>query len=353
MLAEGGAMRPNRHAPRTRRWAALVCAALVMGTLAVSPSSGSAQEASSLDGMRILLVNDDSVQGVSPIYQDGKGLYEMRKALCAAGADVVAVGPWGQQSGMSARLTSPGSAPVPMTVQAVAPPAVYSSDCAGSASGGGVFGVCQAASCVAGSPSASPSDATLVALKRFLPDNYWATGPDLVVSGTNFGQNVGEAVNHSGTVGAVVSALEVAKPAIAFSAELDLTCTPNPFDCIPFAQTGAFAVDLIAGLKAANQLRVKNFAINVNYPVVRSDETFGGIVTAKVGTGTNLGFDYSGNVAGGGGTYNLVLGAPVPETLTKNADTTALNANNIVVTRIDGNWGRGTGKAIQTVLAGL
>ena len=118
-------MRGNRPAPRTRLWAAIVCAALVMGTLAVSPSSGSAQETGSLDGMKILLVNDDSVQGVSPIYQDGKGLYEMRKALCAAGADVIAVGPWAQQSGMSARLASPGSAPVPMTVQAVTPPAAY------------------------------------------------------------------------------------------------------------------------------------------------------------------------------------------------------------------------------------
>lgn len=346
-------MRPNRHAPRTRLWAALVCAAVVMGALAVSPSSGSAQETSSLTGMKILLVNDDSVQGVSPIYQDGKGLYEMRKALCAAGADVIAVGPWGQQSGMSARLASPGSTPVPLTVQAVTPPAAYTSDCTGAASGGGVFGVCQAAACVSGSPSASPADATLIALKRFLPDNYWAGGPDLVVSGTNFGQNVGEAVNHSGTVGAVVSALEVAKPAIAFSAEIDLTCTPNPFECIPFAQTAAFAVDLIAGLKAANQFKVKNFALNVNYPVVRADETFGGIVTAKVGTGTNLGFDYSGTVGAGGGTYNLVLGPPIPETLTKGADTTALNANNIVVTRLDGNWGKGTSKAIQTVLAGL
>ena len=48
-----------------------------------------------------------------------------------------------------------------------------------------------------------------------------------------------------------------------------------------------------------------------------------------------------------------MLGAPVPETLKKNADTTALNANNIVVTRIDGNWGKGTSKAIQTVLAGI
>lgn len=338
---------------RNRIWAALACAAVVAGALAVSPSSGVAQETASLAGMKILLVNDDSVQGVSPIYQDGKGLYEMRKALCAAGADVIAVGPWAQQSGMSARVASPGAAPVPLTVQAVTPPAAYTGDCASSASGGAVFGVCQAATCVAASPSASPADATLIALKRFLPDNYWPTGPDLVVSGTNFGQNAGEAVNHSGTLGAVVSALELAKPAIAFSAEVDLTCTPNPFDCIPFTQTAAFAVDLIAGLKAANQFKVKNLALNVNYPVVRADETLGTVVTAKVGTGTNLGFDYSGTVGAAGGTYSLVLGQPVPETLKKMADTTELNNNNIVVTRIDGNWGKGAGKAIKNVLAGL
>ena len=232
-------------------------------------------------------------------------------------------------------------------------PAAYASDCSGAAGAGAVFGVCQAAACDATSPSASPTDATLIALKRFIPDNYWPTGPDLVVSGTNFGQNVGEAVNHSGTVGAVVTAMEFAKPAIAFSAELDLACTPNPFACVPYAETGAFAVDLIAALRAANQLRTKNFALNVNYPALRTDETLGTVVTTKVGTGTNFGFDYSGTVGTSGGTYSLGLGSPVPETLKKMADTTELTDNNIVVTKLDGNWGKGSNSALRTVVAGL
>jgi 5'-nucleotidase len=339
---------------RKRLWAGLVCTALVAGALAVTPSSGIAQALpNSVEGMRILLVNDDSVQATSPLGLDGKGLYEMRKALCAAGADVIAVGPWAQQSGVSARIASPGSTPVPLTVAAAAPPAGYAGDCTTAPSGGGLFGVCQAVACDSTSPSASPSDATLLALGRFLPDNYWPTGPDLVVSGANFGQNVGQAVNHSGTVGAVVSAMELGKPAIAFSAEFDFGCAPNPFDCVPFAQTGAFAVELIGGLRAANQFRVKNFALNVNYPALRPGETLGAVVPVKIGTGTNIGFDYSGTVGAGGGTYNLIVGSPVPETLKKFADTTELNNNNIVVTRLDGNWGKGTSKAIKTVLAGL
>jgi 5'-nucleotidase len=236
-----------------------------------------------------------------------------------------------------------------MTVQPVAPPAAYGDDCADAPSGGNVYGVCLgAAPCSGTSPTASPSDTALVALERFVPDNFWPDGPDLVLSGTNFGQNAGEAVNHSGTVGAAITAHELGAPVIAFSAEVDFTCAPNPFACVPFADTGTFAVDLIGRL-AARELLDSGLALNVNYPVVRTDETLGRPVYAVVGTGTNIAFAYDGIVGEDGGTYSLVLGAPVPE-LRETADTTALNRNDIPITPLDGDW---TADAAATRIRGF
>ncbi len=46
-----------------------------------------------LAGLRILISNDDSMQAARDNGKDGIGLYDMRKSLCAAGADVVVVAP--------------------------------------------------------------------------------------------------------------------------------------------------------------------------------------------------------------------------------------------------------------------
>jgi len=321
-------------------------------TVALAVVQGGTASAASnpLSGLKVLLTNDDSVQGISPLGNDGKGLYELRRALCNAGADVVVVGPWGQQSGSSARLTTPGFTPVSVAVAPVTPPAAYQADCGGTSQ---VFGVCQAAACTATSPSASPSDTVLVALQRFLPDNYWPGGPDVVLSGTNFGQNAGEAVNHSGTVGAAITALEMGVPAIACSAELDLSLgIPAALFAVPYTQTAQFAVALVAELRSGDLLQ-PGVALNVNYPVVKAGETLGKPVFAVVGVGTNLGFAYTGNVSTAGGTYSLVVGPPVPETA-RNADTDALNANDIPITPLDGDWSQNrTYAGIKSAIAHL
>lgn len=49
----------------------------------------------------------------------------------------------------------------------------------------------------------------------------WGTYPDLVISGPNQGNNLGIITNHSGTVGAVVTALYRGIPAIAVSADIN------------------------------------------------------------------------------------------------------------------------------------
>jgi 5'/3'-nucleotidase SurE len=315
-----------------------VAAALLalIGSVAVTSSPAVATSpAPTLHGLRILITNDDSARGLdSGFGTDGKGLYELRKALCAAGADVLVVAPWAQQSGAGARMTAPGFAPVPLTVQAVTPPAAYAGDCSTSSTAGAVFGVCQAAApCTSTSPTASPADAVNVALSRFAT-TYWPNGPQVVLSGINFGQNVGSTLDHSGTVGAVVTAREYGVPALAFSAEVprDLAQIPNT----PFAKTAAFATDLLGRLVKNRDLK-SGLVLNVNYPFVGAGEKLGKPVHAVAGTSNDIGLTFSGDVAKTGGTYQLSAGAPAAETR-KGADTTALAHNDIPITRLDGDW---------------
>ena len=317
------------------------------------PGGARGADSASLAGLRVLLTNDDSVQATNPLGLDGKGLYEVRRALCAAGADVVAVAPWGQQSGSSARLTTPAVQAPPLTVQQVIPPPPYTADCVAAPNGGPVYGVCQAnAPCTPTSSSASPSDSVIVALARFIPANFWPKGPHLVVSGVNFGQNAGRAVNHSGTVGAVVTAGEFRRPAVAFSAEVDLSCTPNQATslvCVPLADAANFASGFIGKLRAGKML-TPGLLLNVNYPVVRPGEKLGKPVLAFIGTGVDVGFAYSGDVGRNGGTYSVVVGAPVADRRAR-ADTTVLGRNNIPVTVLDADWGTAARERLRRFIA--
>jgi 5'/3'-nucleotidase SurE len=320
-------------------WLVVAGLALTVTASGVGTGAGAASAAPSptppLAGLKVLITNDDSARGLDTNFgTDGKGLYELRRSLCAAGADVLVVAPFSQQSGAGARMTFPGFAPVPMTVQAVTPPAAYAGDCASTSTGGAVFGVCLSGGpCSSSTPSASPADAVNVALSRFAK-TYWPAGPDLVLSGINFGQNVGSTLNHSGTVGAVVTAREYDVPALAFSAEVprDLAQIPN----VPFAQTGAFAADLVAKLVKTNELK-PGLVLNVNYPFVAAGEKLGKPVNTVAGTANDIGLNYAGDVPSTGGTYQLSAGTPAAETR-KNADTRALARNDIPVTRLDGDW---------------
>jgi 5'/3'-nucleotidase SurE len=312
-------------------------AALVALTSAITPATAAAPEPPEpgIAGLKVLLTNDDSARGLdSQFGTDGKGLYELRKALCAAGADVLVVAPYAQQSGAGARMTTPGFSPVPLTVQAVNPPASYAADCSAAPSAGKVFGVCTTAGpCSSSVPSASPADAVNIALSRFA-ENYWPGGPDIVLSGTNFGQNVGSTLPHSGTVGAVVTAHEYGVPAIAFSAEVPRNLAQIPF--VPFAQTASYAVTLLEQVIARRGLE-PDLLLNVNYPFVGSGETLGRVVRTVQGSSNDIGLTFAGDVPATGGTYSLSAGTPEAETR-RDADTTALANNQISVTALDGDW---------------
>lgn len=291
-----------------------------------------AAEARSLSGLKVLIVNDDSIQATSPSGRDGLGLFALRKSMCAAGADVLVVGPWSVQSGQGGRITLSGAT----TVQQVAAPSGYGDDCADAPSGGKVFGVCSVAgTCAADSPSGSPSDAARVALTRFLPDNYWAAGPDLVLSGINFGQNDALSVIHSGTVNAATVASHLGYPAIAFSEELTIACLRGTLaDCPVFTGTADFGVALVEELRESDLITPDLF-LNVNYPHLADGETVREPVYNVLGECSGLNFGFNGSVGASGGTYTAGIVPSCTESR-RNADTTALEDNHISVVPLDG-----------------
>lgn len=325
--------------PRSSRLVALAIAAIaaLVATLLVSTAgSSSAKPPANVAGLKIMLTNDDSVQGVKADGSDGAGLYELRKALCAAGADVIVVGPWGQQSGQGGRITTDRA--TGLTVSPVAPPEAYAGDCAEAASGGHVYGVCNSNTpCVPGSPSASPADTVRLGTQNFLPATFWPEGPDLVLAGINWGQNVGTVVSHSGTTNAAVTAHELGYPAIALSEQFDLIpCATQGVNCPTYAPGAAFTVKLIGKLRAASLLKPSTL-LNVNFPFIGEDETARKPALNVLGNGDMVEIAWTGAATEAGGTYSL--GFPTDRKSTnKNADTEALRANRISIVPMDGDW---------------
>jgi 5'-nucleotidase len=307
----------------------------VVGGQAGASAPAAVRPPANVKGLKIMLTNDDSVQGVKTDGSDGQGLYEVRKALCAAGADVIVVGPWGQQSGQGGRITTDRA--TGLTVTPVTPPAAYTGDCAGAASGGHVYGVCNSnTTCDSTSPSASPSDTVILGVKSFLPATFWPKGPDLVVSGMNWGQNAGAVVSHSGTTNAAVTAHELGKPAIALSEELDLSCAISGTSCPAYTPGAAFTVKLLGKLRRAGQL-TKSLLLNVNFPHISSGETLGKPAINVLGDGDMLAIGWTGTATQDGGSYKL--GYPSVRVSTqRRADTKALKANRISIVPMSGDW---------------
>lgn len=340
--------------PRRSRLVALAIAAiaaLVVGLLAGTAGASSAKPPANVKGLKIMLTNDDSVQGVKADGSDGQGLYELRKALCAAGADVLVVGPWGQQSGQGGRITTDRA--TGLTVTEVTPPAAYADDCAGAAGEGAVYGVCNSnTACVAGSPSASPADTVKIGVENFLPSTYWPEGPDLVLSGINWGQNAGMGVFHSGTTSAAVTAHELGLPSLALSEEFDLVpCALQGVNCPKYVPGAAFTVKLIGKLRGAGQLK-PSLLLNVNFPYLGAGEKAGKPSLNVLGNGDMIAIAWTGSATKEGGTYQL--GFPADRLSTnKNSDTAALKANKISIVPLDGDWTAKPSKALSGVIKAL
>ena len=175
------------------------------------------------NSLTILLTNDDGY--LSP------GIRAMRQALLDQGHEVLMVAPAENQSGSSASISPDG-----ITV---------------TDHGLNVWSV-----------EGRPADAVRFGLGQLMADQP----PDLVISGINFGQNVGADVMISGTVGAATTAVRLGIPAIAISASIDFKeageAFPSTLKAMPKA--AAFLAKQLRDLP----LEDKAMLINVNYPSI-------------------------------------------------------------------------------------
>lgn len=113
-----------------------------------------------------------------------------------------------------------------------------------------------------------PVDTVLVALRHLLEDNP----PDLVISGINFGPNLGTALYMSGTIGAAMMASLNGVPAIAVSAGMrfDEVGTTFPSTLDVFQPAAEFTCSVVRSLQdstsADEALLPKKMLLNINYP---------------------------------------------------------------------------------------
>ncbi len=266
-----------------------------------SPSAGSAKP---LAGLRVLLSNDDSMQAAKASHADGLGLYEIRKALCEAGADVVVMAPWQVQSGKGTAVTNGGTLTLARRTEL---PAGYGGDCSGTPSGSPVFGICLSTGpCAPDSASATPSDTVKFALRTGLAAKAgWKDGPDLVVTGINSGPNISAQVNDSGTVGAAIAAVDQGVPAIALSSSGD--ASQMQFPVANYRAHARFAAAFIAGLRARD-LFTDRFALKVDYPDVSAGQRAKAPQWTSVGHGQVVWHAYEAKSAGGSDSYDITMG---------------------------------------------
>lgn len=180
---------------------------------------------------RVLITNDDGY--------DSPGIELLAAALRADGHAVTIVAPSGQRSGSGMKMTL---GDLPLVEHR---PGEWSVD-------------------------ASPADAVSIGLRHVMRD----APPDLVVSGANFGQNIGNNVFISGTVGAAMTAVIAGVPAVAISVGMDLAeaASEPPYASTraAFPRAAAFTAELVSRLAGHGgaSLLPAGHMLNVNYPAV-------------------------------------------------------------------------------------
>jgi 5'-nucleotidase len=177
---------------------------------------------------RILLTNDDGIR--SP------GLWAAAEALSALGKVTVAA-PREQSSGMGRSM--PGSSDGIITPETVE-----------------LGGKAHTAYAVGGTPAQAVLHGMLEIMRA---------APDLVVSGINYGENVGTGVTISGTVGAVLEAASHAIPALAVSLEAPVAHHLTYSTEMDFAAAAHFTA-LFARAMLEGRFPPDVMALNVNVP---------------------------------------------------------------------------------------
>lgn len=138
-----------------------------------------------------------------------------------------------------------------------------------------------------------PVDTILVALRHLLEDNP----PDLVLSGVNFGPNLGAALHMSGTIGAAIMATLNGFPSIAISAgmrfdEVD-SQFPSTYGILEAA--AEFTCSVIDSLRSSvgesGRLLPREVLLNINYPALPRNQ-IKGVLHPKISTGNMIQLGY-------------------------------------------------------------
>lgn len=282
-------------------------ASLVVAVFVSLLGSGCAAQISAAEpaSLRILLTNDDGY--------DTPGINAVRQTLLAAGHDVTLVAPLSNQSGSGMRVTTQGVLDY-----------IEHSE--------GIWSV-----------DGSPADSVLVGLLHIMQDEV----PDIVVSGANFGPNLGYA-GSSGTVGAATMAMHVGIPAIAVSVGIDpseYNATPFPFPSTlkAFAGAAEFTLKLIHDLQEAQKvggdLLPEKTILNVNYPPMKP-EALGGVRVLQATWDAGVRIAYEETAEAGQLAVRLrLLEAGAPED--DDADWQWLSRGYVTITVLDGNTDAG------------
>ncbi len=209
--------------------------------------------------LHILLTNDDGYQA--------PGIQALQQALNDAGHRVSMVAPSGQKSATSMSMTTRATMPLKQI-----------DDRNWHLDG-------------------QPVDTVLVALRHLLADDI----PDLVLSGINYGPNLGIGLHLSGTVGAAAIAVLNDLPAMAISAGMvfgEHLAEPLPFPTThrilqPAARFTCSVIDsLHQTAQAEGRLLPRGVMLNINYPPL-SEEDILGVAYPEISTGHMVELDYS------------------------------------------------------------
>ncbi len=249
--------------------------------------------------LNIILTNDDGY--------NAPGITTLYNALVAAGNTVRIVAPAVNQSAQGSSLGGLTAIASPIAITQFSP--------------GNYF------------VDGRPATAALVAIDDFGRNLFGGAAPDLVISGTNRGENIGPSENISGTVNGALQGLFEGVPSIAVSAGAGAN---GSYDAA-FANAGTFTADFVAKLQATRSagapILPAGEAVSINVP---GASTLAGVAVTQVTPEASSFFPYSQQANGLYAEGFIVNTTPSGSTTSEGSQ---FILNRITVSPVDGEFG--------------
>ena len=257
-------------------------------------AAGTTTEHTMATPLNIVLTNDDGY--------NAPGIQTLYAALVSAGFNVHIVAPAANQSAQGSSLGGAAALNSPVAITQFSPGNYY--------------------------VDGRPAVATLAALD----DLFAGSPPDLVLSGTNRGENIGQSENISGTVNAALQGLFEGVPSIAVSAG----SFGGSYDAA-FANSANFVVDFLRQLQS-NQAEGQPIlpageGLSINVP---GDPALAGVAVTTITPESSTSFPYAPTAEG------TFAEGFVPNTMPSGSATSEASqflTNHVTISPIDGNWG--------------